>query len=394
MSGLRIVLITRRFWPLMEEGERTLARLATGLQRRGAEVTVLTGRGSADWPERVDYQGVPVWRLPHPHREHWRTLRYLLAIDRWLRQHRQAIDLVCVSQLRLEAYTALRASQRLGVPVVLRAETGGALGDCHWQQQARFGGRVRRRCQMADAIVAPDAAIADELLAAGYADQRMVRIENGLAPLPPPTARNRDQARRALAQANPDLAVANEAPVVVHAGRLNAAADLRRLLQAWRSVVRCWPAGQLWLIGDGRDSDQLRTDIKDFELQHHVVLPGLFDDLGEVLHAANLYVDPGEDAGLPPTLLEAIAAGVPVLAMQAREPQVRAAGLSAVTLASPDKTAFGDAMIRALVAKPVEDLLAQSRAQALRHFSLHRMWDEHLRLFERLARQERPLPSK
>ncbi|MCY2993727.1 MAG: hypothetical protein NTY19_38500 [Planctomycetota bacterium] len=85
MSGLRVALITRRFWPLMEDIERTLARLATGLRRRGAEVTILTCRGSADWPEWVDYQSTPVFRLPHPHRERWRTLCYLLAIDRWPR---------------------------------------------------------------------------------------------------------------------------------------------------------------------------------------------------------------------------------------------------------------------------------------------------------------------
>ena len=155
MSGLRVVLITRRFWPLMEDIERTLARLATGLRRRGAEVTVLTCRGSADWPERVDYQGTPVFRLPHPHRERWRTLRYLLAVDRWLRQHHEAVGVACVSQLRSDAYAVLRAGQRIGVPVVLRAESAGPQGDCQWQQRARFDGRVRRRCQQAGVRVRP-----------------------------------------------------------------------------------------------------------------------------------------------------------------------------------------------------------------------------------------------
>ncbi|MCY2992645.1 MAG: glycosyltransferase family 4 protein, partial [Planctomycetota bacterium] len=387
-SGLRVALITRRFWPLMEDIERTLARLATGLRRRGAEVTILTCRGSADWPERVDYQGTPVFRLPHPHRERWRTLCYLLAVDRWLRQHHEAIDVACVSQLRSDAYAVLRAGQRIGVPVVLRAESAGPQGDCQWQQRARFGGRVRRRCHAADAIVAPDAMIADELVQAGYADSRIARIGNGIAPLPQQTRGNRGLARTALADANPDLSVAAEAPVVVYAGRLSEAAEVRRLLQAWRTAVRCWPAGKLWLVGAGRGSDQLRDDIVAFELQHHVVLPGVFEDLGEVLHAANLYVDPGEDASLPSPLLEALAAGVPVLAMQTREPLLQAGCLTAAAWVPRKGAAFGEALLRMLAAPPAHDLLAETRAQVLRHFSLNRMLDEHLRLFERLVREK------
>ena len=160
MSDLRIVLITRRFWPFADEVARTLARLATGLQRRGAKVTVLTCRAAADWSERVDYQGTRVFRLPHPHREHWRTLRYLLALGRWLRQHHEEIDVACVSQLRSDACAVLRTFRQTRVPVVLRAEAAGTNGDCKWQQRARCGGRIRRRCWTAEAIVAPDAAVA------------------------------------------------------------------------------------------------------------------------------------------------------------------------------------------------------------------------------------------
>lgn len=384
MSGLRVVLITRRFWPLMEDVESTVARLATGLRRRGAEVAILTCRGSVDWPEQVDYQGTPIFRLPHPYRERWRTLRYLLAVDRWLRQHRATIDVACVSQLRLDAWAALRAGQRIGLPVVLRAETAGPQGDCQWQQRARFGGRVRKRCQTADAIVAPDAVIADELIQAGYPGSRIAQISNGVAPRPQQTCAHRGPARTALAEANPDLSVAAGAPVVVYAGRLSEAGEVRRLLHAWRTAVRCWPAGKLWLIGNGRGNDQLRDHIAALELRHHVVLPGVFEDLGEVLHAANLYADPGEDASLPAPLLEALAAGVPVLALRTREPLLQASRLSPAALVSPEGTSFGEAMLRLLAAPPAQDLLGETRTQALRHFSLQRMLDEHLQLFERL----------
>jgi glycosyltransferase involved in cell wall biosynthesis len=116
-----------------------------------------------------------------------------------------------------------------------------------------------------------------------------------------------------------------------------------------------------------------------------VVLPGLFEDLGEVLHAADLYVDPGEDAGLPAPLLEALAAGVPVLATRTREPLLQASRLTAAAWVPREGVAFGDAMLRVLAAPPAPDLLAETRSRVLRHFSLNRMLDEHLDLFERLV---------
>ena len=50
MTPLRLVLVTRRFWPLVDECENLLARLAAELAQQGASVTVLTARTQAAWP--------------------------------------------------------------------------------------------------------------------------------------------------------------------------------------------------------------------------------------------------------------------------------------------------------------------------------------------------------
>jgi hypothetical protein len=53
MNGLRLVLVTRRFWPLVGGAETATANLASGLRDLGVTPTILTGRHDALWPADV-----------------------------------------------------------------------------------------------------------------------------------------------------------------------------------------------------------------------------------------------------------------------------------------------------------------------------------------------------
>jgi glycosyltransferase involved in cell wall biosynthesis len=385
MTGLRVLLITRRFWPFAGGIERTLAHLATGFRRRGAEPTILTARGAEDWPARVDYRGTPVIRLTSPPGRAWGTLRYLVALARWLRSHRAEFDVVCVSQLRFDAYAALCAIRSSRMPVVLRAEAAGSSGDARWQQVARFGGRVRKRCQAAPAIIAAEPAAAEELRAAGYAPERLSLILNGVVPTVLADARRRLETRIALADTNSELTVATDAPVVVYAGRLALEAGLGQLLQAWRAVIHRWPAAKLWLAGEGPDRDELQDRIRDLELRYQVVLPGVFEDLTSVLSAANLYVDPADEPGMPLELLEAMVTGLPVLTTFRRREHMGDRLLCGAAVPGPDPVALSQTLLQLLAEPPTRAALTQARAEVLRTHSLQRMVDEHLRLFRRLV---------
>ncbi len=66
MNGLRLVLVTRRFWPLVGGAETATANLARGLRGLGVTPTILTGRHDAQWPADVVYREIPVHRLHFP----------------------------------------------------------------------------------------------------------------------------------------------------------------------------------------------------------------------------------------------------------------------------------------------------------------------------------------
>ena len=168
VSSLRVVLVSRSFWPLTGGPEVMLGRLAVGLHSQGASRDrsdcLLAARLAATFEDR----GVHVVRLPPPVGRRWATLAYIARLASWLREHHCEFDLVYVSELKHEAYAAIFASRAPGFPVVLRAEHAGLAGDCHWQLTAALWSADQTRCQRAAAIVAPSAAVQRELVAAGY----------------------------------------------------------------------------------------------------------------------------------------------------------------------------------------------------------------------------------
>ncbi|MFT5522788.1 MAG: glycosyltransferase involved in cell wall biosynthesis [Pirellulaceae bacterium] len=291
-----------------------MSRLASELCRQGATVQILTAQWEANWPTRVVHGETPVTRLPNPPIRAWGTLRYMRSLSRWLRQNVDNIDAVYVSMLKHDAYAAIGALAATKVPVILRAEGTGPTGDCRWQEEARFGNRIRRRCQLADCLVAPSEEIEQEMIFAGFDSSRIREISNGVDPFPERNAITRAAHRSALSSVNHDLTVKENAPVVVFTGRLHAIKSLETLIDAFRPIAARWPHARLWLIGDGPQREELRRYVVSADLRFNVMLPGSFDDIESILHAADAFVLPSLHEGLSVALLEAMSAGVPIAA--------------------------------------------------------------------------------
>jgi len=315
MSEMRIAMITRRFWPLVGGAEMVMANLANEFQRQGAKPILLTAQWDPTWPKQFTHRDIQVQRLPNPERRRWGTFVYMHALSRWLRTNRNSYDVAFVSMLKHSAYTAVTACRNQDNSVVLRVEGGGDTGDCHWHNIARFGSRIRSRCKLAQAVIAPSEATHDELVDAQFPLHRIHHIPNGVALAP--NLRRSDSialARQTLAQNNPDFTAHADHQVSVYTGRLTRNKGLFELLDAWRIVVNQNPYCQLWLIGEGPDREALYDRIRELELIGHVLMPGAFDDVSDLLLAANTFILPSYMEGLSLSLLEAMANHVHVIA--------------------------------------------------------------------------------
>jgi glycosyltransferase involved in cell wall biosynthesis len=122
---------------------------------------------------------------------------------------------------------------------------------------------------------------------------------------------------RAIAAAQPvDRAALGIEPgerFLLWTGRLDPVKGFEEMLAAVRILKRSWKI-KLFLVGEGpyrRTVDEL---IGRYDLQTEVILPGRRDDIPNLLRAADLFVFCSRTEGLPNSLLEAMAAGLPIVA--------------------------------------------------------------------------------
>jgi glycosyltransferase involved in cell wall biosynthesis len=308
-------------------------------------------------------------------------------LSRWLRAHCQEFDVAYIMNLRHDSFAAVGTLLKQPVGVVLRVRAG----DCRWLETSLLGGRVRRRAGLADALVAPTQALQRESLAAGFPPDRIHTIPNGVAVAEEVLPAQRHAARASLAEINHSLSAAEYAPIAVAVGPLLEGRNLPELVESWRFVAARWPSAKLWIVGDGSLREPLYERIVDHGLHHQVHLPGTFDDLSDILAAADLFVSPAASLDGGQHLLAAMAAGLPVIAARGSESceliEHRGTGL---ILPTADRAELAEAIGELLENPRRAALYGQAgRRRVQCGFSPLQTCQAHLQLFERIAAEKR-----
>ena len=105
-------------------------------------------------------------------------------------------------------------------------------------------------------------------------------------------------------------------PVVGYVGRISPEKDLETWLYAAALVVCKYPQAQFILVGDGRDGgtqEHLQRLATSLGIGQQVFFPGYRQDLLPVYAAFDLFMLSSRREGLPNSLLEAMAIGLPVV---------------------------------------------------------------------------------
>jgi glycosyltransferase involved in cell wall biosynthesis len=111
------------------------------------------------------------------------------------------------------------------------------------------------------------------------------------------------RAPRASAEADP--------PRLITVGRLRAPKDPLTFIRALAAVS---PTPQAVVVGDGPGRAEVEHEVERLGLAGSVVLVGERDDVPELLADASVFVLSSTSEGLPISILEAMAAGLPVVA--------------------------------------------------------------------------------
>ncbi len=135
----------------------------------------------------------------------------------------------------------------------------------------------------------------------------------------------------------------------VHVARLNLVKDQATLLRAARLVLDANPAFRLDIVGDGEMRADLEQLVAALGLGQAVTFHGFRDDVRPFLDAADLFVLSSTSEGIAITLLEAMAASLPVAATDVGgNREVVASGATGLLVKPRDPIALAQAMITIL----------------------------------------------
>jgi glycosyltransferase involved in cell wall biosynthesis len=102
--------------------------------------------------------------------------------------------------------------------------------------------------------------------------------------------------------------------LILSVGRLTPQKGFDHLLQAFARVHVTHPNAALVIAGDGHQFDTLARQIHSLGLDGHAVLLGQRDDAPRLLAVADIYVNSSLFEGTPVSVLEAMSAGLPIVA--------------------------------------------------------------------------------
>lgn len=227
-----------------------------------------------------------------------------------------------------------------------------------------------------DRLVAVSDAVAQVLLAAGVPESRVRTVHSAV-----------DLSRLDVPKiARESLNVPEDAPLFFSAGALVGHKDHACLLDAMAQVHVQAPKARLLIAGEGELRPALEAQIARLDLGGVVRLLGHRKDVPAITKAADIYVSSSWSEGLGTSVLEALAAGVPVVATEAGGVnEMVLPGQTGWLLPSRDPRALAQAMLEALASPEMASQFARNgRSHVEANFTVPRMVAGNITVYEEL----------
>lgn len=183
-----------------------------------------------------------------------------------------------------------------------------------------------------------------------------------------------EKGKRNVGDIKTSLGLSPSARLIGSVGRLDPVKGHRYLLDAFAILAPRFPDLTLAIVGDGELLPELRSRAKHFGLADRILFLGWREDVSDLLHAFDLFVFPSLSEGMGRALVEAMAAGLPVVASRVCSiPEVLAEG-EAGYLVEPASAGALAAGIEALLHDPeLRGRLTKAARERARDYSVEAM---------------------
>jgi glycosyltransferase involved in cell wall biosynthesis len=184
-----------------------------------------------------------------------------------------------------------------------------------------------------------------------------------------------------------ELGVNPDGFVILQVARLDYLKDHATALRTMARVIKQMPSARLVLVGDGPERPSVEALVRDLNLGGSVRLIGVRKDVDRLLHGADLFLLTSVSEGIPLTVIEAMAAELPIVATDVgglRE--IVAEGETGLLAPAKDDAALANHVVRLAGDANLRQMMGTAgRARAKEHFDEPRMADEYGRIYRELA---------
>jgi len=382
---MKITIVTETYFPQVNGVSRTLSQLVRVLTESGDHVQLI----------HPDYGfpavGIEHYRVPSVKIPFYQEIHVPLPPYRGVRRaiRRFAPDLVHIATEATLGLSVLRYADRLGVPIVSSFHTNFDQYSSHyrvgwssgliWRYLRWFHNRTRE-------TYVPSKATMADLRRRGF--QRLVHWPRGV------DAKEFRPGRPGRATVRRALGVRPEEIVIAYVGRIAAEKNIDYLADVFERVRRARSHVRPMIVGDGPARQALRERLGD-----HATFVGFRtgEELADHYAAADLFAFASRTETFGNVVLEAMASGLPVVALAAGGPaEILKDGVTGAALApDADPEAFTNALLE-LVDQPER---RRQMAEQARAYALSQSWERVMgalrsRYLDVLGRTgEAPLPT-
>lgn len=171
-----------------------------------------------------------------------------------------------------------------------------------------------------------------------------------------------------------------------YAARLQSGKGQHVLIEAFAKVAKAIPHARLLLAGEGSQREAYRESARSLGIQDRVVFLGRVREMQPFYDGLDVYACPSFSEGLPMSILEAMARGLPVVATQVGGiPEIMADGVNGILVPPGNPDAMAEALI-ALASDPERRgaLGRAAQARIREHFLADRVIEKLHHYYERI----------
>lgn len=168
--------------------------------------------------------------------------------------------------------------------------------------------------------------------------------------------------------------------------RLSAPKNQALLINSFAGVAREDNRGKLLLVGDGPDRSELERVARTNDIGHRVYFLGNRRDIPDILSGSDIFVLSSDWEGYPLSVLEASAAGLPVVSTDVGAiDEIVSRGVTGLLVPPGDRAALQEALMR--LSGDADFRMEAGRAaidQAHAHFGLEQMANRYAKIYAKV----------